>query len=97
MDRVAVGILLLLLHGSLGAAVAYGLYRLVPRKTSQSSWVAWGVLLGPVLMSAHYLFGNPSYGRQQLCPECGGWSKANDRFCRACSRPLPDQVAAGGR
>jgi hypothetical protein len=90
MDRVVLVVLLLLLHGGLGAAVAYGLYRLVPRKTSQSSWIAWGVVLGPILMCPCYLFGNPSLGRQELCPACGGWSKANDRFCRACSRPLPD-------
>ena len=90
MDHVVVVVLLLLLHGGLGAAVAHGLYRLVPRKTSQSSWIAWGVFLGPFLMLPYYVFGNPSHGRQKLCPECEGWSKVNDRFCRACSRPLPD-------
>ena len=90
MDPVVVDVLLLLLHGGLGAAVAYGLYRLVPRKTSQSSWIAWGVFLGPVLMCPYYLFGNPSRGRQKLCPECGGGSKVNDCLCRACSRPLAD-------
>jgi hypothetical protein len=90
MDDVVVIVFLLLLHAGLGAAVASGLYRLVPRKTSQSSWIAWGMFLGPFLMCPWYLFGNPSYGRQKLCPECGGWSKAGDRSCRACSRPLPD-------
>jgi hypothetical protein len=90
MDHVVMAIMLLLLHAGLGAAVAYGLYRLVPRKTSQSSWIAWGVCLGPVLMCPWYLFGNPTHGRQKLCPECEGWSKAEDRVCRTCCRPLPD-------
>ena len=90
MDHVVVAVVLLLLHGGVGAAVASGLYSVVPRMSSRSSWIAWGVLLGPVLMCPYYLFGNPSYGRQKLCPACGGWSKANDRFCRACARPLAD-------
>jgi hypothetical protein len=65
MDDVVVVVLLLLLHGGLGAAVAYGLYRLVPRKTSRSSWIAWGVFLGPVLMCPYYLFGGPLNSHQQ--------------------------------